>query len=84
MDRDLFEKAVGPDRDINRLKKIQEDIGETAYGHLNWCRNEPKESPILSEFQRDILKDIPERHDMMIRQEIQDKIDSLERKIRML
>lgn len=84
MDRILFEKAVGLDRDINRLKKIKEDIGKPSYVHLNYCEDDPKEHPILSEFQRELLKDILERHDMMIRQEIQDEMDRLENKIKTL
>jgi len=82
MDRVLFEKAVKLDRDINILKKIQEDIRKSSKSHLNWC--DYKEKPILSEFQRDFIKDILEKHDMLMREEIQGEINRLENKIKML
>lgn len=84
MDRVLFEKAVNLDKEINRLKKIQEDIKSSSYSHINWCNDDKGEHPVLSEYQRDIIKDILEKHDMMMRQEIQDRINSLENKIKML
>jgi len=84
MDKVLFEKAVKLDRDINILKKIQDDIEKSSFSHLNWCGNRYEDKPILSEFQMDFIKDILKKHDMMMREEIHNEINRLENKIKML
>ena len=71
MDKILFEKIIDLNNKINILKKIQEDIGTTSYKHLNWCcYNSNKECPVLSDFQKDVIRGILNKHDMMIREEI--------------
>lgn len=83
MDKKTFKKVIQLNDSLETMKELKKKIKASEDVHFGWYDCIYGHS-VISFNQRNMINDILVKHDLEIRQEIQDRIDALEREIREL
>ena len=85
MTKEQYSKAVAIDKRISDLEEALKVIGEKHSLRLSYAyKNSSGCYSLCPDWSRLLINDILDRHDLAIRKEIQDEIDSLKKEIESL
>ncbi len=78
MTQEQYNRAVAISNRLKELKEVKDDIGDTSNHLLSFCKS--NYTPCAEWYMRNI-SDILDRHDKMIREEIDAEIEKLKKEI---
>lgn len=81
MEKEKFERAIAINNRLKELEEVKREIASTTKFRLNYVDEDNKG---CAEWRMRAIADLFDKHDVMIRAEIQQEIDSLHAEIEIL
>lgn len=81
MEKEKYERAIAINNRLKELEAVKEEIASTTKFRLNYV---DKDNKGCAEWRMKVVSDLFDRHDVIIRAEIQQEIDALNSEIETL
>ncbi len=84
MTQEQYNRAVWISKRLDELEKVKDEIKETTKHRLWYAKNFGGDWMLASEWKMRYIQKLLDKHDLMIRQEIEDEINKLKKEIETL